>query len=75
LRGEHRSRIDLKAHGTAPIVDLARLFALSAGRPETATVARLRAAADQGTAGKIAIDPAPRSTTCSSSASATRPHA
>jgi CBS domain-containing protein len=56
LRGAHRGRIDLKAHGTAPIVDLARLFALEAGRPKTATVARLRAAADQGTAGRIAID-------------------
>jgi CBS domain-containing protein len=56
LRGEHRGRIDLKAHGTAPIVDLARLFALEAGSLETATVARLRAAADQGTAGRIAID-------------------
>ena len=56
LRGEHRGRIDLKAHGTAPIVDLARLVALAAGSLETATVARLRAAADQGTAGRIAID-------------------
>jgi CBS domain-containing protein len=55
-RGEHRGRIDLKAHGTAPIVDLARLFALEAGSLETATVARLRAAADQGIAGRVAID-------------------
>ena len=51
LRGEHRGRIDLKAHGTAPIVDLARLFALEAGSPATATAARLRAAAEHGTAG------------------------
>lgn len=56
LRGERRGRIDLKAHGTAPIVDLARLFALEAGRPETGTVARLHAAVDEGTAGKLAID-------------------
>ena len=56
LGREHRGRIDLKAHGTAPIVDLARLFALEAGRPEAGTVARLRAAADQGTAGRVAID-------------------
>ena len=56
LRGDRRGRIDLKAHGTAPIVDLARLYALEAGRPETATVARLRAAADQGTAGTAAAD-------------------
>ena len=52
LRGEHRGRIDLKAHGIAPIVDLARLFALEAGSHATATVDRLRAAAEHGTAGK-----------------------
>ena len=52
----HHGRVDLKAHGTAPIVDLARLFALEAGRPETGTVARLQAAADEGTAAKIAAD-------------------
>ncbi|HKQ00577.1 MAG TPA: DUF294 nucleotidyltransferase-like domain-containing protein [Actinomycetes bacterium] len=56
LRWEPRGRIDLKAHGTAPIVDLARLFALEAGRPEGGTVARLHAAVDEGTAGKLAID-------------------
>jgi CBS domain-containing protein len=56
LRGERRDRIDLKAHGTAPIVDLARLLALEAGSAETATVARLRAAADRGTAGTAAAD-------------------
>ena len=52
LRGEHRRRIDLKACGIAPIVDLARLFALEAGSHATATVARLRAAAEHGTAGE-----------------------
>jgi CBS domain-containing protein len=56
LRGEQRDRIDLKAHGTAPIVDLARLLALEAGSPETGTVARLRAAADRGRAGTAAAD-------------------
>jgi hypothetical protein len=56
LRGEYPGRIDLKARGIAPIVDLARLFALEAGSPETATVARLRAAVDRGTAGTAAID-------------------
>jgi CBS domain-containing protein len=56
LRGEYRGRIDLKARGIAPIVDLARLFALEASSPETATVARLRAAVDRGTAGTAAID-------------------
>jgi CBS domain-containing protein len=53
--GGHHGRVDLKAHGTAPIVDLARLLALEAGRPETGTVARLQAAADQGRAGTAAI--------------------
>jgi len=55
LRGDH-GLIDLKAHGTAPIVDLARLLALEAGDPEVATTARLRAAADHGTAGTAATD-------------------
>jgi CBS domain-containing protein len=56
LRGGQRGRIDLKAQGTAPIVDLARLLALEAGSPETATVARLRSAAGGGTAGAAAAD-------------------
>jgi CBS domain-containing protein len=54
LRGDHHGRIDLKAHGTAPIVDLARLLALEAGDPAVATSARLQAAADHGTAGTAA---------------------
>jgi len=54
LRGDHHGRIDLKAHGTAPIVDLARLLALEAGSPEVATTARLQAAAEHGTAGTAA---------------------
>ena len=54
LRGDHHGRIDLKAHGTAPIVDLARLLALDAGDPAVATTARLQAAADHGTAGTAA---------------------
>jgi CBS domain-containing protein len=56
LRGEQRGRVDLKAHGTAPIVDLARLLALEAGSAETATVARLRSAAEHGTVGTAAAD-------------------
>jgi CBS domain-containing protein len=56
LRGDHRGRVDLKAHGTAPIVDLARLLALEAGSAELATVARLRAAAERGTVGRTAAD-------------------
>jgi CBS domain-containing protein len=56
LRGGRRGRIDLKAQGTAPIVDLARLLALEAGSAETATVARLRSAAGGGAAGAAAAD-------------------
>jgi CBS domain-containing protein len=56
LRGDHHGRIDLKAHGTAPIVDLARLLALEAGDPAVATTARLQAAVDHGTAGSAAAD-------------------
>jgi CBS domain-containing protein len=56
LRGDHQGRIDLKAHGTAPIVDLARLLALEAGSAETATVTRLRTATERGTVGRTAAD-------------------
>jgi CBS domain-containing protein len=54
--GQLHDRIDLKAEGTAPIVDLARLFALEAGSRETATGARLRAAVAHGSAGATAAD-------------------
>jgi len=40
--GEHRDRLNLKLHALAPIVDLARLFALEKGIPETGTLDRLR---------------------------------
>jgi CBS domain-containing protein len=57
LRHLHGERpIDLKAHGIAPIVDLARLLALEAGSPETSTVGRVRSAAAHGTAGTAAPD-------------------
>jgi len=56
LRGDHHGRVDLKAHGTAPIVDLARLLALEAGSAELATVARLRAATERRTVGRTAAD-------------------
>jgi CBS domain-containing protein len=56
LRGDHQGRIDLRAHGTAPIVDLARLLALEAASPETATVTRLRTATERGTVGRTAAD-------------------
>ncbi|MDX2287419.1 MAG: DUF294 nucleotidyltransferase-like domain-containing protein [Hyphomicrobiaceae bacterium] len=39
--GDHRNKIDLKMSGTAPIVDLARLYALTAGIAEVNTHRRL----------------------------------
>jgi CBS domain-containing protein len=56
LRGDHQGMIDLKAHGTAPIVDLARLLALEAGSGATGTAARLRVATERGTVGRTAAD-------------------
>jgi CBS domain-containing protein len=44
LSGEE---IDLKALGARPFVDAARVLALAAGSPETATSARLRAASEK----------------------------
>jgi len=41
--GEQRTEIDLKRRGILPIVDLVRLFALSIGLPETATLGRIKA--------------------------------
>ena len=46
--GEHADTFDLKHRGVAPIVDLARVYALAAGTPEVNTRARLRAAARAG---------------------------
>jgi CBS domain-containing protein len=46
--GEHAHTLDLKHKGIAPIVDLARVYALAAGRREVSTRARLRAAAEVG---------------------------
>jgi CBS domain-containing protein len=40
--------LDLKLRGIAGIVDLARVFALEAGVPETNTLVRLRLAAERG---------------------------
>jgi CBS domain-containing protein len=56
LRGDHQGRIDLKAHGTAPIVDLARLLALEAASAELATAARLRAATERRAVGRTTAD-------------------
>ncbi len=48
LPGSQDAELDLKLHGTMPLVDAVRLLALAAGRHETGTVARLRALADAG---------------------------
>jgi CBS domain-containing protein len=52
-RGERKDLLDLKERGTALVVDLARLFALEAGRPETSTVARLRASWPESGLGEV----------------------
>lgn len=46
--GEHKDRFDLKLRGVIPVVELARIYALAAGRPEVNTWERLRAAAQAG---------------------------
>ncbi len=46
--GEHANTFDLKLHGILPIVDIARLHALSAALPEVNTTDRLQAAAEAG---------------------------
>jgi CBS domain-containing protein len=43
--GEHDNTLDLKHRGIVPIIDLARVAALSAGIPEINTLERLREAA------------------------------
>ena len=43
--GEHNDTLDLKHNGIAPIVDLARIYALTEGIPEVNTIERLKAAA------------------------------
>jgi CBS domain-containing protein len=53
LRGMRQGRrrvLDLKLRGIAGVVDLARVFALQAGTPETNTLVRLRLAAARGVA-------------------------
>ena len=42
--GEHKSKLDIKHSGLAPIVDLARIYALSEGIPAVNTFDRLKAA-------------------------------
>lgn len=46
--GEHDKRFDLKLRGILPIVDLARLFALTEGIAETSTLRRLQKAGERG---------------------------
>jgi len=46
--GEHDDSLDLKHRGVIPVVDLARVFALSAGLPQLNTQERLRAAQQAG---------------------------
>jgi CBS domain-containing protein len=47
--GQHRGRLDLKAGGLVPIVDLARYAGIAAGVTSASTIERLRAAAAAGT--------------------------
>ncbi|MDQ5903089.1 MAG: hypothetical protein QG672_676 [Pseudomonadota bacterium] len=47
--GDHAHTFDIKRGGLIPIIDLARIHALSAGLAEIGTVARLRAAAGHAT--------------------------
>ncbi len=44
--GDHDHTFDIKHRGTVPIIDLARVYALSSGITETNTLERLRAAAE-----------------------------
>ena len=51
-KGEHANTLDMKHRGIVPIVDLARVYALSAGLPQINTKERLRAAAEAGALSK-----------------------
>lgn len=46
--GDHDHTFDIKHRGTVPIIDLARIYALSSGLPEVNTIERLQAAAGHG---------------------------
>ncbi len=46
--GDHDQTFDIKHRGTVPIIDLARVYALSSGITETNTLERLRIAAENG---------------------------
>ena len=51
-RGQYRNTLDIKAGGIAPLVQIARLHALSAGIGEVSTRSRLDAAAAKGVIGR-----------------------
>ena len=50
--GDHNQTFDVKHRGIVPIVDLARVYALSAGLDEINTLERLQAAAEAGALSK-----------------------
>ncbi len=47
--GEHKNELNLKVKGIAPLVDVARLFALEKGLRETSTLERIEALRDKHT--------------------------
>jgi len=47
-KGEHTGRLDIKHGGVTIISNLARIYAIQAGRPEKSTLDRLRAAKESG---------------------------
>ncbi len=47
-KGEHEGRLDIKHGGVTIISNLARVYAIRAGRPERSTLDRLRAAEETG---------------------------
>lgn len=55
-RGQYRNTLEIKAGGITPLVQIARLHALSAGVPEVSTRARLDAAGAEGVIGRSDAD-------------------
>jgi CBS domain-containing protein len=51
-KGDHDHTFDIKHRGIVPIIDLARIYVLSAGLPETNTIERLHSAAEHGALSK-----------------------
>ncbi|MBK1721120.1 putative nucleotidyltransferase substrate binding domain-containing protein [Thiocystis violacea] len=50
--GDHDHTFDIKHRGIVPIIDLARVYSLTAGIAETNTIERLQAAAERGALSK-----------------------